>query len=352
MTGIPVLRDGSNFSIPSGDWSVVEACSGVRYLIASFTLGCLYAYLTYRSRKRQLLFVLLSIVVPIVANGLRAYMIVMIGHLSSMKLATGVDHIIYGWLFFGLVMFIMFWVGNRWREDVSGVDVADEAMLSRDPAQPATSTQVAAATFAVVVCLAFWPMYANFSLRAGAREAPVSLEGFQPAWKPGKQFTSWKPRMNQAAAPLSQTLEQDDRQVGLSVRYYRNQPQGAGLISSSNQLVGDLEADPWRRTGSATRLETIDGRQLQLRETRLRGPDGGLVVWQWYWIDGRFTANDYLGKLLQAKQRLLMQGDDGAGIMVFAHYDEDPDSARAALRSFLAAGLPALERTLSGNARH
>jgi len=35
-----------------------------------------------------------------------------------MELATGVDHIIYGWLFFGLVMFVMFWIGSFWREDV------------------------------------------------------------------------------------------------------------------------------------------------------------------------------------------------------------------------------------------
>jgi len=39
--------------------------------------------------------------VPIIANWLRAYMIVMIGHLSGNKLAVGVDHLIYGWLFFG-----------------------------------------------------------------------------------------------------------------------------------------------------------------------------------------------------------------------------------------------------------
>ena len=45
LTGIPVYREGSFFSIPSGNWSVVEACSGLRYLIASFTLGTLYAYL-------------------------------------------------------------------------------------------------------------------------------------------------------------------------------------------------------------------------------------------------------------------------------------------------------------------
>ncbi len=47
-TGIPVLRNGTRFDLPTGRWSVVEACSGVRYLISSVTLGCLYAYLTYR----------------------------------------------------------------------------------------------------------------------------------------------------------------------------------------------------------------------------------------------------------------------------------------------------------------
>ncbi|MGZ3238602.1 MAG: exosortase A, partial [Burkholderiaceae bacterium] len=38
-TGIPVLRNGSTFEIPTGSWSVVQACSGVRYLISSITLG-------------------------------------------------------------------------------------------------------------------------------------------------------------------------------------------------------------------------------------------------------------------------------------------------------------------------
>lgn len=52
-SGIPVYREGTFFSIPSGDWSVVEGCSGLRYLIASVTLGTLYAYLTYRSWRRR-----------------------------------------------------------------------------------------------------------------------------------------------------------------------------------------------------------------------------------------------------------------------------------------------------------
>ena len=31
VTGIPVYREGLQFVIPTGNWSVVEACSGVRY---------------------------------------------------------------------------------------------------------------------------------------------------------------------------------------------------------------------------------------------------------------------------------------------------------------------------------
>ena len=73
--------------------------------------------------------------VPVIANGLRAYMIVMIGHLSGMKLAVGVDHIIYGWLFFGLVMFLMFWIGNFWREDESPAPERIEVPAGSAPAR-------------------------------------------------------------------------------------------------------------------------------------------------------------------------------------------------------------------------
>ena len=89
LSGIPVFREGMFFTIPSGNWSVVEGCSGLRYLIASITVGVLFAYLSYQKLWKRLLFVALSIVVPIIANGCRAYMIVMIAHLSDKKLAHG-----------------------------------------------------------------------------------------------------------------------------------------------------------------------------------------------------------------------------------------------------------------------
>ena len=47
--GVPVYQEGLHFIVPSGAWSVVEACGGVRYLIASAMMGFLYAYTAYQS---------------------------------------------------------------------------------------------------------------------------------------------------------------------------------------------------------------------------------------------------------------------------------------------------------------
>ncbi|MEM9056763.1 MAG: exosortase A, partial [Pseudomonadota bacterium] len=127
LIGIPVLRDGLYFSVPSGDFEVAKACSGIRYLIASIALGVLFAYLTYRSNRRRLAFVAAAAVVPIVANGLRALGIVLLAHYSDRRLAVGVDHLIYGWLFFGIVMFALFWVGSLFREDDEPAPAAGDA---------------------------------------------------------------------------------------------------------------------------------------------------------------------------------------------------------------------------------
>ena len=57
LSGMPVFREGNYFSIVSGDWSVVEACAGLRYLIASITLGSLFAYINYHSFKYRIVFI-------------------------------------------------------------------------------------------------------------------------------------------------------------------------------------------------------------------------------------------------------------------------------------------------------
>jgi EpsI family protein len=347
-TGIPVLRNGTHFEIPSGSWSVVEACSGVRYLISSFTLGCLYANLTYRSRVRQAIFIVLSIIVPIIANGLRAYMIVMIGHLSGMELAVGVDHLIYGWLFFGLVMFIMLWVGSFWREDLDDAPATGTRGTEKIQGRRASTGTLLTAAVAAIACLAVWPAYSGYVDRVSFNPAPVELGGFQGRWQEVPTFTDWTPNLSPASKELRRLYKRDDQHVGMFVAYYRNQHDGAKLISTSNLLV-PRKSSSWRKVSTIAHVETIADRPFAVRESKIQGAAGPLLVWHWYWIGGQFTANDYVGKLLQAKEKFLMHGDDGASLITFAPYTSNPGEARLAMQRFLSDNLTSLEETLAGN---
>jgi exosortase A len=344
-TGIPVLRNGTRFELPTGSWSVVEACSGIRYLISSITLGCLYAYLTYQSNLRRLVFIGMAVVVPIVANWLRAYGIVMIGHTSGMELATGVDHLVYGWLFFGIIMFLMFWVGSYWREDDKPAAAASTAapVATGGPAR-----SLAPAAVAVVAMAAAWPAFAAYNDRANHNPQPVTLALPALGWPQASGFPDWQVDYMEPDARVTSTYRAPDgRPLMLQVLYYRNQSKQKGLISSVNRLAGEKSA--FHETASRGRTEQAGEQSLALREAVLHGPGGPLLVWQVLWVDGRYTSSNVMGKLRQAQGKLQFRGDDGAMVAIAAPYEDSKqgaEAARAALRTFLGQHFGAVDRAL------
>jgi len=246
VSGVPVYREGLQLVIPTGRWSVVEACSGVRYLIASLMVGTLFAYLNYRSAWRRWAFVGVSIVVPIIANWVRAYMIVMLGHLTNNRLAVGVDHIIYGWLFFGVVMVLMFWIGAKWREDSSPF------VASRAPAVGASSVHervsqpfglwtTAAALMAMTLVWPIADLRAERSISTQpARIAIAPINGWTAAT--GTGGPAFEPRFVSPSATIHQQFEQGSSNVGLLVAFYRDQRFDRKLVGSDNKLVTSLDS--------------------------------------------------------------------------------------------------------------
>lgn len=354
LTGIPVFREGTHFTIPSGSWSVVEACSGLRYLIASFTLGCLYAYLTYRSRLRQIVFIVLSIIVPIIANGLRAYMIVLIGHFSNMRLAVGVDHLIYGWLFFGLVMLALFWAGSRWREDGP---VAAESKTASIPnvAPTAATTPLWATGFAAAALAIAWaaPAYLHHLERQTFNPAPATLTLPQSigSWTASSPITGLKPRFPGAATTVMQEYRNGNQVIGIYIAFFRNQHQGAEAVTSLN-ILADEKTQEWSVIGESRRNLRNAKEPGSVWQSHLLRSNLHMLAWQWYWIDNAQTANSYWAKWLQAKQRLMGRGNDGADVVIFAPYDMQPNEVVATMENFLAQASPAIQQSLeqvSGN---
>jgi len=89
----------------------------------------------------------------------------------------------------------------------------------------------------------------------------------------------------------------------------------------------------WTRIGGGKVAARIDGRDVDMTITRLRSARGRRIVWQVYWVDGRYTRSATIAKLLQAKADLLF-GDSRAGFLAVSVEDGvDP----AAMAEFLAA---------------
>jgi exosortase A len=167
-TGVPVYRDGFVFSLPGGDFEVIEACSGVRFLLASLAAGAVFARVAYVQVGKRLAFIALAVVVPIVANLLRAWLVVMLVHWSGGRLATGGQHDLIGLLFyFGLLMALF----------LAGVRFADH---------PRSAVTVTAATPGPVPARRLWPVAVLLLLAlAVARLVPLPVAADAPgtvAW--------------------------------------------------------------------------------------------------------------------------------------------------------------------------
>jgi len=341
LVGIPVYREGPFFTMPSGEWNVVEGCSGLRYLIASITLGVLYAYLTYRSPWKRVAFSLAAVIVPVFANGMRASLIVFIAHYSDMKLALGVDHFIYGWVWFGIVMMVMFWVGLIWREDL------DEASPP-----PATTAIRAAPLHAVALALlmAAFPLYeGHLSSRPVPHPAlvlPVPAAGWQISQG---AFSSWQPHWHGMDIQRIENYQRGEQQVMLFLAWYGTQRDNAELINSRNIMIREKHPD-WRQVGRDTLTRNVAGQALPLYEAHLLANHGSqrILAWQWHRIRGKDGVSPYRAKIDLALAKLLGRQDSGAAIIVATPYrdKQDVDQANAALAEFLAAHKPALDAML------
>ncbi len=352
LSGIPVYRDGNSFEIPSGRWSVVEACSGIRYLVASLMGGVLFAHFFYRSWTKRAAFIAFSIVMPLVANWLRAYLIVMLGHVTNNRLAVGVDHLVYGWIFFGLVVAATYWVGARWADPGTLASRRTTAHREPAPARPAVGAVALTAALALVLAGAWRPAYDAFSR---ADPDPVRLDDIhaRAGWSttPGLLVADWMPLYANAAASRALTFARGGDRAALYVAYYRDQDHRGEMIHHGN---GELAPEGSGWTVVRARPERFDAgpAAVDAQAQVLRSRGRALLVWRWYWIAGHATGSEYAAKAWLAWSRLSGQGEDSAVIVAYVPIEDSVPAATAALRGFVSAQWPAishaLERTRAG----
>jgi EpsI family protein len=271
---------------------------------------------------------------------------VLIGHWSNMTLAAGVDHLIYGWLFFGVVMAVLFWCGAGWRDTAQPPAAPSAAAAFTDIAPPIHFIRVTVA--ALGVC-AIWPVLAAGILRPSTDATPapeLSLAAPPLPWRVSPMRPGdWHMLHTGRPQRIARNYHDGRRTVSLQLTWYRHQYEGAELLAQVQRTVVS-GAPQWEEVSATRRVVDIAGRQYAVRQSIQQAASYKLLVWRWYRQDGVDTASPQLLKILLAKAKLTGGNDGGAEIIVASAYDEQPQVAEAAMRDLLASMLPAIEEGL------
>ncbi|MGZ8285388.1 MAG: exosortase A [Allosphingosinicella sp.] len=327
LTGVPAHIEGIFISTPSGLFRVAEACSGVRFLVAMAALGALAANLCFTSWHRRPLFVAFALAVSVLANGVRAFGTIYIAYRTDNEVAVGIDHLIYGWVFFAVVIALIVAAGWRFFDRTPNArwfDPADLQAPGAEPGRPARTAQVAAAAVALA---AIAPVWSGAVAAAGTRIVPDSPLPELAGWTRLPASSDWQPRFTGAdRIRLGRYRNAAGHRVDLAIIVFARQSEGRELVGYG-QGASD-EDGAWSWTGAAPapaggKAERI-GSHGKVRE-----------VVSFYRVGEIVTGSATRVKLETVKVRLLGGPQRAVAVLVAAEAPADGLSPRPAIDAFL-----------------
>jgi exosortase A len=327
-TGIPAHIEGVFITTPTGYFEVAEACAGVKFLVAMIALGALVANVCFRSAKRRAAFMLAAIVVPILANGVRAFGTIYIAHRTSVEFAVGVDHVIYGWFFFAFVIGLVLAVFWRFFDRRVGEPWFDPASLQSPPSR-ARPNRIAAAAVALAALPLLWSTAVT---SAGTAPPPTDIafpevRGWERIGRGSGR--PWQPSFAGAdIVRIAHYRNAEGREVDLAVAVFARQAEGRELVGHGQGAAAPNGNWAW----TAMTAAPPNGRAELLashRQTR--------EVVSFYRVGDRLTGSAMAVKLETMKTRLFGGPQRAVAVLVSAEAPGDGLSARPAIDAFLAA---------------
>lgn len=330
-SGIPATLSGIFITTPTGYFRVAEACAGVNFLIATIALGAMVAHICFQSWTRRALFMAACVVVPILANGVRAWGTMFISHYQGIEFAASFDHVFYGWFFFAFVLALL--IGGAWRW--FDRNPHDQYINAKD-FQRTYRFGLSVPAALMMSLLAVMPAIAIAARSAEGAELPArvylpEVAGWQLARQP--QSRPWWPHFPGAShTVLARYTNADGAVVDLFAAVYDRQEAGrellavdAGAADPVNDWVWSADTSYYTAADSAAKGERVSAPGPIRRE-----------VATLYRLRGVTTADTATVKWLSLQNRLLGGDQRVVAVLVSAEMAEGRD-ARADVQAFLTA---------------
>lgn len=325
--GVPAHMDGIFITTPTGYFEVAEACSGAKFLIAMTAYGALVCNVCFATWPRRILFMAGALALAVLANGVRAFATILVAHLTTIDAAVGFDHVMYGWVFFAIIMVIVMAAAWPFFDRKPGDPWFDPARLQGGTPAGRPAGLIAGGALALVVAAPLW-----LAATAAAGEAlPPSLD--LPAVKGWTRVdespaTPWQPRFDGADhLVMGRYRNAAGQVVDLAIATFDRQEDGRELVGFGQGAAGHDSGWTWSSPAPAPRHAR--GEQI----TAL-GPVVRHVV-TFYSVGGApVTGNQPEVKMQTMKARLL-GGDQRAVAVMISAEERDGMLSDPAIDAFL-----------------
>lgn len=318
LVGLDAQMEGVFITTRAGFFEVAEECSGISFLIAMFAYATFAAHLCFRSWTRRIVFVAGALATTILANALRAWGTMVAAEIWGIEAAGGIDHIFYGWIFFGVVIALVMLVARRWFDRPAHDAAVDVAGLDGVPRFSGPALAVLPAALVLPLLFAGW------AALVGAREAPLPAKiaiAVPAGWTETRgEGTAWAPRFDGADQLwLRHFVDGKGRRVAVAIGGYVRQAEGREIVG-----YGQGAVDPASQWAWSAALPAIDGGKTE----RLLHPGPVLRdAATFYVVDGAVTGSPRAAKLAGLKARLL--GGDPRALSLIVSAEEGRGGTKA-----------------------
>ena len=366
LLGMTAYREGNLIDLGFTQLQVVDACSGLRYLIPLLLLGVLIAFYSRLSFRKRVLLVASAIPLSILTNSLRIASVGLLYPVLGARASEGLLHDVTGWLIFMISLALLLLefraLARFWPEKSPGPGEAHDpgqaagSRAGSDTAGRAPGADFpgsAGARFVLAVLMLGGTMVLSHGvefrervpLRRALAEFPLALDQWQGARIP------LEPQVLDALKPSDYLLIDYRNRRGETINFYLayhgTQRKGEATHSPASCLPGS----GWlfKESGEIELpVRQADGSAMRVCRCYLEKSGSRMLTYYWFPQRGRVLTSLFQVKYYTFWDALTRHRTDGALVRVITPVRnlEKPETAEKRLREVVLLLVPRLAEFL------
>ncbi len=364
LCGMSVYREGNIIELPFTNLQVVDACSGLRFVVSLGILSLLMAYLFGGSLWKKAILFLSSLPLAIFTNSIRIAVTGILWSFWGARVAEGFFHGFSGWLIFMVtipVLLLEMWVlgkiGGK-TESATQPVVKEKSIISPSVEQmPETPPFSRSTILQPVFVTALVLLAATFALSRG-----VEFREKIPLKKSFNEFPltvgEWAGKRQSMEQLFIDSLHFSDYimvsyrnpkgpEIDFYVAYYETQRKGETTHSPETCFPGSGWS--FKQAGLAI-IDGGDGRMMKVNRTLVEKSGSRQLMYFWFPQRGRILTSLPQVKIYSFWDALTRQRTDGALVRMITpvYKSERIEDAEKRLQGFAREIAPALEEFIPG----